>query len=92
MYVYCMLKKAAKLLAPWNFLLAMLYAYSVLSKPLDCSLLAYGCAGLRPGWNGKIGLVLTWQTKPQLRQSKTGLPGKGINCSKSQAMLDLNRC
>jgi hypothetical protein len=70
----------------------MLYAYSMLSKPLDCSLLACGRARLRPGWNGKMGLAINVATKPQLRQNKTGLPGKGINCTKSEAMLDLNRC
>jgi excisionase family DNA binding protein len=32
-----------------------------------------------------MGLAINVATKPQLRQNKTGLPGKGINCTKSES-------
>ena len=59
----------------------------MLSKHLDCSLLAYGRAGLRPGWNGKMGLAINVanETAVNAEQDWTSREGNQLHQVRSDA-------
>jgi hypothetical protein len=59
----------------------------MLSKPFDCSLLAYGRVGLRPGWNGKMGLAINVanETAVKAEQDWTSREGNQLQQVRSDA-------